>query len=504
VRVLLVSTYELGRQPLQVASPAGALRRAGHDVRCVDLSIEPLDPDHVDWAQALAMSVPMHTAMRMARGALASVHRERPDLPVALYGLYASMVEATASVTSGVDLALAGEFEPGLVDWVAGLQGGRRAGGAVSVQLGRGRFGLPARDLLPPLEAYARLAVDGDTRLAGAVEASHGCNHRCRHCPVPVVYDGRTRLVGEDAVVADVEQLVTLGARHVTFADPDFLSGPQHARRVVAAVHAAFPDISFDMTVKVEHILRHRQLFAGFARAGCLFCVSAFESADDGTLERLRKGHTVADELDAVAVLRAVGIEPRPSLLPFTPWTQPQHLVDLLDLVARADLIGNVDPVHYSIRLLLPPGSLLLDGELAGVLGPYDPDRLGWTWTSPDPRLDDLQAELAQLAETGAAGGASDEELYDTVRVALGRIMGTPGAPGPRPEALAALRSPRRPGDRPRLTESWFCCAEPTATQLAATQLAATQLAAPIAPTLGADAAAVPAAAAVGLATRWR
>jgi len=40
MRVLLVSTYELGHQPLHVASPAALLRRVGHDVRCLDLSVE--------------------------------------------------------------------------------------------------------------------------------------------------------------------------------------------------------------------------------------------------------------------------------------------------------------------------------------------------------------------------------------------------------------------------------------------------------------------------------
>ena len=37
-RVLLVSTYELGRQPFGLASPAAWLQRLGASVRCVDLS----------------------------------------------------------------------------------------------------------------------------------------------------------------------------------------------------------------------------------------------------------------------------------------------------------------------------------------------------------------------------------------------------------------------------------------------------------------------------------
>jgi radical SAM superfamily enzyme YgiQ (UPF0313 family) len=477
VHVLLISTYELGHQPLHVASPAGALERAGHDVRCLDLSLDPLDPDTLAWADAVACSVPMHTAMRLALAVCEDVRVRRPDIALCLYGLYAGLDAGRGETATGtlVDMTIAGEYEPALVAWVDDLTvgGGRRAGrpGDAVVSLGRGKFGLPARRLLPPLDRYARLAVAGDLRLAGYVEASHGCAHRCRHCPVPVVYDGRTRLVGEDAVVADVGQLVDLGARHITFGDPDFLNGPHHAVRVVAAVHNAFPDLTFDVTTKVEHVLQHRDLWPALARAGLLFVVSAFESASDHVLAKLDKGHTVADEIEAVAVLRASGVEPRPSLMPFTPWTTATDVRDLLDLVSSCDLMGNVDPVHFAIRLLVPPGSLLLaSGALGSALGPYDTDGLSWTWRSPDPRLDVLQRTLAAVAVQAASDEWPAVRAYDAVRAAADAALTGDGGPfsAPPPVTDGRLRSALAPDDRPRLTEAWFCCAEPTDAQFRA------------------------------------
>jgi len=474
VHVLLLSTYELGHQPLHVASPAGALERGGHEVRCVDLSLDPLDGDTLDWADAVACSVPMHTAMRLALAVCGEIRSRRPDVPLCLYGLYAGLDAGRAETSTGslVDRTIAGEYEPDLVAWVdeiaAGAAGRRRDGAHAVVSLGRGRFGLPARELLPPLDRYARLAMAGTSRLAGYVEASHGCAHRCRHCPVPVVYDGRTRLVGEDAVVADVAQLVELGARHITFGDPDFLNGPHHAVRVVAAVHHAFPELSFDVTVKVEHILRHRDVWPALARSGCLFVVSAFESASDEVLIRLDKGHTVADEIEATAILRGVGVEPRPSLMPFTPWTTADDIAALLDLIGYCDLVGNVDPVHYSIRLLVPPGSLLMSsGALDGALGPYDTEGLGWTWASPDPRLDAVQKELAAIAVRAAAEQWPATVSYEAVLAAVDAAFGSDGHGflGPVPAVGEGLRSALAPDDRPRLTEAWFCCAEPTDAQ---------------------------------------
>jgi radical SAM superfamily enzyme YgiQ (UPF0313 family) len=347
--VLLVSTYELGHQPVHLASPAAALRAAGHSVRCLDLSVDAWDAQAAWWAEAVALSVPMHTAMRLAVRAARELRGVRPDLPLAFYGLYAP-VSRDLTVRGVADAAIGGEYEPALVRWVdAVAQGGAAASSeAPVVELGRTEFRVPTRNLLPPLDRYAHLQVDGEERPVGAVEASHGCAHECRHCPIPVWYHGRIRLVPRDVVLADIEQLVRMGARHVTFADPDFLNGWRHSLRLVREMHGAFPDLTFDCTTKVEHVLRHADLWPELARSGCLFVVSAFETMNDEVLARLDKGHTAADAARAVEVLRPGGIEIRPSFLPFTPWTTPTDLVDIIDFVVDADLVGNVDPVQYT------------------------------------------------------------------------------------------------------------------------------------------------------------
>jgi radical SAM superfamily enzyme YgiQ (UPF0313 family) len=465
MRVLLVSTYELGHQPLHLAAPAAALRAAGHEVRTLDTSLEPWTREPVDWADAVAFSVPMHTAMRLTLRAAASVRAARPDLPICLYGLYATVSRDLTLGPAGVaDHAIAGEYEKGLVTWADGLAvpesldapSSNPGHTASIIDLGRGRpAAVPARDGLPPLERYAHLALGGEERPVGYVEASHGCLHRCGHCPVPVVYDGRIRIVPEDVVLADIEGLVAAGARHITFGDPDFLNGPQHSRRVVAAMHERWPELTFDCTVKVEHILRHRDLWPELAAAGCLFVVSAFETVNDETLARLDKGHTTADAAAAVALLRGHGLEIRPSFLPFTPWTTLDEVADIVDFVAAVDLVPNVDPVQYTIRLLVPQGSLLEPVLAAeGRLGPYDAERLTWTWASQNRSVDELQTRLAALVEGGQTAGEPIERIYERVRAAVH------AAAGRHPNGAAAtpvLSSAAAGEGRPRLTEPWFC-----------------------------------------------
>lgn len=453
MRTLLVSTYELGHQPLHLASPAAALLEAGHEVRCLDLSVDPWRPGLVDWAEAVAFSVPMHTAMRLAVPAARGVRRRRPELPICLYGLYAP-VSRDLTVGAVADRVIAGEYEAGLTTWVDELaaQSGPPAA-PVERRLDRTSFSLPARRLLPPLERYAHLALGGEERVVGYVEATHGCRHRCRHCPLPAVYDGALRVVARDTVLADVEQLVDLGARHITFGDPDFLNGPTHSIRVVRAVRERFPELTFDCTVKVEHVLRHAELWPELAASGCLFVVTAIESLDDDILARLDKGHTAHEAAAAIEILREHGIEPRPTFLPFTPWTTLADVLELLDFVARHDLVGNVDPVQYSLRLLLPEGSLLLDlpdATLRESLGDYDAERLTYAWSAADPMVDLLQARLAALTERAAAAGEPAPETFARARAAALEVAGIEAEP-------AVAISQGSTEGRPRLTEPWFC-----------------------------------------------
>jgi radical SAM superfamily enzyme YgiQ (UPF0313 family) len=465
VKVLVLSTYELGHQPLGLAAAGGVLETAGHDTRAADLAIEPLSDDDLDWAEAVVISVPMHTATRLALAVVERIRPQRPDLPVAFVGLYAH-VAAGSPLLGSSDLLASGEFGPSLVDWLAD---GRPASSLrATASAGTPRqapIPISRRDL-PGIERYARLLTSSGSKLAGYVEASRGCSHLCRHCPVPVVYRGRTRVVARDDVLTDIAGLVEAGARHITFGDPDFLNRPRHALAIAEDVHRSWPELTFDVTVKIEHVLRYEQVWDGLAAAGCVFVVSAVESVDDRILRLLDKGHDTAGTTRALSILRAAGIEARPSLLPFTPWTTLDGFAELIEFVLTHDLVDSVDPVQYGIRLLLPPGSLLLDApdpELAASLTGYDEAALSWTWRSGHEHVDELQAEVAGIAEQAAAVEEPLRTTYAEFRRATFSYL---GRPDPRAGEVSRLAL-ERARVRPHLSESWFCCAEPTNRQLA-------------------------------------
>jgi len=466
--ILLVSCYEPGHQPAGVASAVAFLRRAGFAPTCLDLAVEPLDDRaraRLNAARLVALSVPMHTALTLGLRVAERVRRENPHAHLCFFGLYAVLNQAL--LMERADTVLPPDCDETLVALAGALEtGSPLPSGPVPGRMPAPRrlpVIAPARDALPPLDRYARLAVGDERRVAGHVEATRGCKHLCRHCPIPPVYGGRFFAVPVEAVLADAGLQVAAGARHIDFGDPDFLNGPTHALRVARAFHAAHPAVTFSFTAKVEHIIDHRALFPEFAALGAVFVVSAFESLSEEVLGALAKGHHAADLPEAIAIVRDAGISIRPTFVPFTPWTTLDDYLALCRFIRDQRLENEVDPVQLSIRLLIPPGSLLLGlPELLPRLGPLDAPGLTYRWSHDDPRLEQLEAEVAALVEDATRGEAPAAQTFARIHTLAATAAGVSDAiEGVRPAASAGPAPPH-------LTEPWFCCAAPTRRQLGA------------------------------------
>ncbi len=309
----------------------------------------------------------------------------------------------------------------------------------------------PARDTLPGLDRYARLAQGDALTLAGYVEATRGCLHTCLHCPITPIYGGRFFVNPRAAVLDDIRQQVRAGAGHITFGDPDFFNGPGHSMAIVRALHEEFPDVTFDATIKVEHLIERRALIPELARLGCAFIVSAVESLSPTVLARLAKGHSRADVEEALRILDDAGIPMRPTFVAFTPWTSAADYLEVLDFIAAHDLVEHVDPIQCAIRLLVPPGSALLDmPDAAAWFGPLDEATLSHTWAHPDPRMDALQREVAALVEAAATAQLPARETFAAIHALAAERLS-------RHHAFSAIGQRAKSRPIPHLTEAWFC-----------------------------------------------
>jgi radical SAM superfamily enzyme YgiQ (UPF0313 family) len=441
VSVLLVSTYDMGRQPFGLASPAAWLREAGLEVVCADASKERLSEITVRAATFIAFFLPMHTATRLAVPVIDRVRSLNPSARLIAYGLYAPLNEALLR-EHGVSVILGGEFAQDLLNVVQGID--RRSTGT----LPRLQFRVPDRTGLPTLSRYATLQIGEERRTVGYTEASRGCKHRCRHCPIVPVYDGRFRVVPVDVVLADIRAQVDAGARHITFGDPDFFNGIGHAVAVLDGFARNHPDVSYDVTIKVEHLLQHADALELLKQTGCAFVTSAVESLDDDVLAKLEKGHTRADFEKVVQLFSQAGLTLAPTFVAFTPWTTIDTYCDLLHTLARLGLIDHVAPIQLAIRLLVTEGSRLLElDDIRSAIGSFDATSLTYRWQHPEPRVDRLQKQVEHIV--GVRTSAPRRDVF----AAIWRLVHEMAERIP-PELDLAQRSR---ATVPYLNEPWYC-----------------------------------------------
>jgi radical SAM superfamily enzyme YgiQ (UPF0313 family) len=451
VKILLLGTYELGRQPFGLASPAAWLRKRGHFVNCFDLSRQSLDESALREAALIVFYLPMHTATRIALQWLPTIRKQNPTAHLCGCGLYAPLNE-THLRSAGFSTILGPEFEAELSQLAHALASGNSTNGSGhgDLRLPRLAFEIPDRAGLPALKKYAHVVLpDGAQRTAGYTEASRGCKHLCRHCPIVPVYRGQFRVVPLDVVLADIRQQVEAGAQHITFGDPDFFNGITHATRIVQALHTKHPDLTYDVTIKVEHLLRRSDALPTLARTGCLFVTSAVESLDDEVLLKLEKGHTRCDFLRALELCRNAGLALQPTFVSFTPWTTREDYFNLLETIADHDLISSVQPIQLAIRLLIPSRSRLLElPDIASLVGDFDSEKLVYPWRHCDPAMDALAENVSLIVAEAEKKRESRFETFERIWEAAAKLQETFPAPF---NAIARQRP------APYLSEPWYC-----------------------------------------------
>lgn len=438
--ILLISCYELGHRPAGLTRPLRALEAVGFAPDVIDIAVEPLDVEKVARAKFIGISVPMHTALRLGVHLLQRIREINPDVSICMYGLYATL-NADYLLSHGVDFCISNTAPTELVELVKSLVQEER------VETQHVNFSTAK---LPPLETYAEFEDNGEVRKVGYTETTHGCKHLCTHCPIPPVYKGKFFAVNRETVLDDIREQAAEGATHITFGDPDFLNGPMHGLRILREMHKAYPNLTFDFTTKIEHILKHRKHFREFAQLGCRFVISAVESLSDKVLTILEKHHTRADVETALDIVHGAGIALRPTWVPFTPWTTLDDYLEILQFVDTHRLVYHVDPVQYAVRLLIPPGSYLLNRpETKAFSLTLDEASFSYTWAHPDARMDELHKTVSTLVENDARAGVNTLETFYKIWTLAADMHDSRGTP------LCSNKEVHQPA--PRITEAWFC-----------------------------------------------
>jgi len=259
------------------------------------------------------------------------------------------------------------------------------------------------------------------------------------------------RIVEREIVLADIRQQVAAGAQHITFGDPDFFNGIGHAMAIVETLHREFPPLTYDATIKVEHLKKHEKHLSDLRDTGCVFVTSAVESLDDEVLLKLDKGHTRADFLYVAEKFRELELTLQPTFVPFTPWTTLESYLDLLQTLNELDLNEAVAPIQLGIRLLIPAGSRLLElDEVKEIVGPFEEEALVYPWRHSDERVDQLCEEVQDIVASGEKMKRSRTATFERIWQAAQEAAGV----SERPNAFFDL--PSR-ATVPYLNEPWYC-----------------------------------------------
>jgi hypothetical protein len=266
------------------------------------------------------------------------------------------------------------------------------------------------------------------------------------------VYNGVFRIVEREVVLEDIRRQVAMGAQHITFGDPDFFNGIGHAMPLVGSLHREFPELTYDVTIKIEHLLGHQRHLKTLRGTGCLFVTSAVESVDDAVLAKLEKHHTRADFLHVVELFREAGLVLQPTFVPFTPWTTLESYLELLEVLEENDLVANVAPIQLAIRLLIPAGSRLLElPEIRSLVGRFDEAALAYPWRHPDARVDQLCEEIQGLVHTGEKMKRPRARIFVRIQEEARRAAGVTAQPQSAQPVLVARAT------IPYLNEPWYC-----------------------------------------------
>ena len=437
MKILLLSFYDLGKQPKIISELYKKLDNGSNQIDIVDYSIEEKDLT-LDNYDVLGIYASMHTASVLAEQYLRD--RKLPN-KLFVFGLYANVFSEMFSDFQSIHSFDSDELES-----------------LLEVQLNPNysfKHSVPDRTILPSITDYSHIVDGSNNLIAGSVETTYGCKHECTHCPVPIEFKGMFKTFGTEKIITDVTNQVEEGAKHISFNDPDFFNGPKHALKILQLLNEKHPSITYDSTIKVEHILKYPDYFQELKNLNMLFVISAFETTNDHVLNILQKNHSFNDLNKAVELSLENNIDIRPTWMPFSPWTEQNDLISIIKLIENYKLRETVDPIQLTIKLLVPKNSLILKKpEMKEYLLDYDPASFSYAWQYKFPNIDNIQNELF----TYVLQHESENEY--TQYLGLVDILES--------HTNETLLNSEKYSQRivPKLSETWFCCAEPNKIQL--------------------------------------
>ncbi len=412
IPVRIISVFEWGLQPLTAATAGGYLESHAIPVSVDDVFVDAFHAARYEDAWLVAIAVPVYDAITGAITIARDIKALNPRAHLVFFGQYAT-VQYRELVPKYGDSAICGDWEEPLRQLAERLAAGVPLDGIPGLFVGtvapikywaRDQILPPARHLLPELRRYNMTDTPNGSVLqstvSGNVEVTRGCHHDCSYCSVFAAYGRKVIVIPKESILQDIRTLVESGANHIVFVDADFLSAWKYSRSVVEAMCREFPQLTFEYTTRVDHMLEHPDVVAEFHDLGCTRVTSAFEFPKDEVLALLRKNCTVEDLEQTVRYCHNIGQALNPTFILFNPWVNPDDLLGFDEFIARNHLENVVEPIQYETRLMLYKGTPLLREPSIQALQLQE-NEFHIDWEHPDPLMDELYQSRVTPSEPG-------------------------------------------------------------------------------------------------------
>jgi hopanoid C-3 methylase HpnR len=317
---LTYSELFLCLEPLGIELVAQASRRAGHDVKIIDLQVESVrdyfriiktwQPDVVAFSCNYLANVPEILDLTKA------TKLNYPDCFIFVGGHSASFIarELLDHAEGAIDCVLKGEGEVGTPLLLAAIEHDRSSIGQVPGAITLDDEGpppvyvqsldeiFPARDLLRKRRKYFIGVIDP----CASIEFSRGCPWDCSFCSAWTFYGRKYRLVSPEKAVEDLARIEEPG---VFIVDDVAFIQPEHGMAIGEEILKRGIKKKYYLETRGDVLLRNREVFTFWKRLGLEYMFVGLEAIDEIGLKKYRKRTTLSKNFEALEFARSLGMQ---------------------------------------------------------------------------------------------------------------------------------------------------------------------------------------------------
>lgn len=203
----------------------------------------------------------------------------------------------------------------------------------------------PARDLMRN-DLYVR--PDTGEPMA-TIQVSRGCPANCTYCLTPIISGKKVRKRSIDNIFAEIEECYyKYNIKSFFFKADTFTIEPIWAEELCDKI------INSDLNGKIKFTVNSRvkplsfSLLEKLKKAGCFMFAVGFESSNDTTLQKIKKGTTNQDNISASKMIKKAKLPLFGYFMIGFPWETEEDIINTLKLTFK------INPDFLEIHIAMP------------------------------------------------------------------------------------------------------------------------------------------------------